>query len=284
MSRQETHTVRLLSPNSAWASELCEHGLKKHYIKSLMEIDVTNARRAIRAYRKTSRNELSFFAWIVKCIVDAVDLNKAVHGCKYGRNRVLIFDDVDVSIPIEREMEGARMPMPYVLRRANKKPLQDIHAEIAQAKRRDLSEGEQVLSRPAGRLVLRVFPSLPRFVKAAFWDRFDKNPFLQKRIMGTVGITSVAIAGNTTAWAVPISVQPLCFALGSVTKRAAMTVGKLEMRDYLAMTVMFDHDVTDGAPAARFVSQLLRMMENAHGLSEPVQQLAESRGRDPVQE
>jgi pyruvate/2-oxoglutarate dehydrogenase complex dihydrolipoamide acyltransferase (E2) component len=264
--KEESHNIRSLPANSSWARELCEHGLLKHYIKCLIDLDITNARKAIRTYRTTSGGELSFFSWIVKCIADAIDQNKAVHGCRLGRNRILIFDDIDVSVPIEREVEGQRMPMPYVIRSANKKHLTEIQAEIANAKNRELEKGEQVLSKPISTILLKVFPSLPRFIRAAVWRRFDKDPFMQKRIMGTVGITSVAIAGNSSAWALPISIQPICFALGSITKRKLATAGNPESHDYLALTVMFDHDVIDGAPAARFVSQLSKMVGQAHGL------------------
>jgi pyruvate/2-oxoglutarate dehydrogenase complex dihydrolipoamide acyltransferase (E2) component len=266
MAREEAHTIRSLPANSSWARELCEHGLRKHYVKSLVELDITNARKAIRAYRNRSNRELSFFSWMVKCIADAIDQDNAVHACRFGRNRVLIFDDVDISVPIERTVEGKRMPMPYVIRAANRKQLTQIQAEITEAKNRKLQDGEQVLSKPMSAVLLRVFPSLPKFVRAAFWRRFDRNPFIQKRIMGTVGITSVATAGKTTAWALPISIQPICFALGSIAEKTMLVDGRAETRDHLALTVMFDHDVIDGAPAARFVSQLSRMIEQAHGL------------------
>ncbi len=271
VEREEEHTVRSLPANSPWARELCEHGLRKHYIKSLVELDVTNARRAIRAYRNRTGHELAFFSWMVKCIADAIDQDKAVHACRYRRNQALVFEDVDISVPIERDVEGKKMPMPYVIRGANRKQLREIQAEVAEAKGRKLEHGQQVLSRPMNALLLRVFPSLPRFVRAAFWRRFDRDPFMQKRITGTVGITSVAMAGNTAAWALPISIQPLCFALGSVTKRAVMVNGKAQARDFLALTVMFDHDVIDGAPAGRFVSHLSRMVGQAHALQELAQ-------------
>jgi pyruvate/2-oxoglutarate dehydrogenase complex dihydrolipoamide acyltransferase (E2) component len=34
----------------------------------------------------------------------------------------------------------------------------------------------------------------------------------------------------------------------------------------LDLTLMFDHDVIDGAPAARFSARLIELMESAHGL------------------
>jgi len=259
-----TFRIESLPMNSAWARELCEHGVRKHYIKSLLELDVTPGRKAIRTYRARTGKDLSFFSWIVKCISDTVDQHKTVHALRYRKNEVLIFDDVDISIPIEREINGDRMPMPYVLRQANKKQLFDIHREIADAKNRPLAADEQVLSKPINTLLLKTFPLLPTFIKNAFWRRFDKDPFFQKRIMGTVGITSVAIAGNTTAWAVPISIQPVCFALGSVTRKTIMNRDRPEAREYLALTVMFDHDTIDGAPAARFVSQLSKTIQRAY--------------------
>jgi pyruvate/2-oxoglutarate dehydrogenase complex dihydrolipoamide acyltransferase (E2) component len=266
MSPDEPFRIESLPTNSAWARELCEHGVRKHYIKSLLELDVTYARKAIRTYKASTGRNLSFFSWIVKCIADTIDQNKAVHALRYHRNQVLIFDDIDISIPIEREINGKRMPMPYVIRQANRKQLQDIHTEIVDAQWRPLSGDEQVLSKPISAMLLRVFPSLPMFIKNAIWNRFDKDPFLQKKIMGTVGITSVAMAVNSTAWAVPISIQPVCFALGSVSKKTVLLKDKPEVRHYLALTVMFDHDIIDGAPAARFISQLSKMIDRAHGL------------------
>jgi pyruvate/2-oxoglutarate dehydrogenase complex dihydrolipoamide acyltransferase (E2) component len=36
----------------------------------------------------------------------------------------------------------------------------------------------------------------------------------------------------------------------------------------LDLTVAFDHDVVDGAPAARFVKRLVELIESGYGLEE----------------
>jgi hypothetical protein len=36
----------------------------------------------------------------------------------------------------------------------------------------------------------------------------------------------------------------------------------------LSLTVVFDHDVVDGAPAARFVKRLVELIESGYGLPE----------------
>jgi pyruvate/2-oxoglutarate dehydrogenase complex dihydrolipoamide acyltransferase (E2) component len=49
----------------------------------------------------------------------------------------------------------------------------------------------------------------------------------------------------------------LCFALGSIVKKPWVVENEIEIRDILHMTVLFDHDVVDGAPATRFIMRLV---------------------------
>jgi pyruvate/2-oxoglutarate dehydrogenase complex dihydrolipoamide acyltransferase (E2) component len=44
--------------------------------------------------------------------------------------------------------------------------------------------------------------------------------------------------------------------------------GLIEAREILNLTVLFDHDVVDGAPATRFVRRLLELIESGYGLDE----------------
>jgi pyruvate/2-oxoglutarate dehydrogenase complex dihydrolipoamide acyltransferase (E2) component len=41
---------------------------------------------------------------------------------------------------------------------------------------------------------------------------------------------------------------------------------RIEVREMLALTVSVDHDVIDGAPAARFGARLAELIESAAGL------------------
>ena len=47
-----------------------------------------------------------------------------------------------------------------------------------------------------------------------------------------------------------------------------MVEGRIEPREILNLTVVFDHDVIDGAPAARFARRLVEMIESGYGLGE----------------
>jgi pyruvate/2-oxoglutarate dehydrogenase complex dihydrolipoamide acyltransferase (E2) component len=53
-------------------------------------------------------------------------------------------------------------------------------------------------------------------------------------------------------------------------KRCLLKTGsrgrEIEPREILNLTVMFDHDIVDGAPAARFMRRLVELIESGYGL------------------
>ncbi len=59
-----------------------------------------------------------------------MDENKSLHACHKARKHLVIFDEVDVSTLIEREMAGQKQPIIYIIRAANKKTFREIHHEI----------------------------------------------------------------------------------------------------------------------------------------------------------
>lgn len=56
--------------------------------------------------------------------------------------------------------------------------------------------------------------------------------------------------------------------LGGIAEKPVVVDGKIEIREMLSVTVSFDHDIVDGAPAARFTSQLKSLVEGGYGLVE----------------
>jgi len=65
-----------------------------------------------------------------------------------------------------------------------------------------------------------------------------------------------------------VGIHPLVIALEGIAKKPGIVGDKLEVREYLGMIVLFDHDVTNGAPVARFVQRLRELIENGYGLSD----------------
>lgn len=161
--------------------------------------------------------------------------------------------------------------MNLVLRKANEKTLRQIQDEIEQAKQKTVGD-EVVLDNRKHQRLLRLALKLPKAARMAWWKSMTRNPFKAKEMMGTVVVTSLSMFGKVNAWGIPISLHPLCFALGSVTAKPGVVRGAVVPRELLNLTVLFDHDVVDGGPAARFLARLNELIGNAYGLPRPVKQ------------
>jgi Pyruvate/2-oxoglutarate dehydrogenase complex, dihydrolipoamide acyltransferase (E2) component, and related enzymes len=243
-------------------------GLGKHYVRALLEVDVTEARRLIKQSRHTG-NKISFTAWLIKAIADCVALHPPIAGVNDAkRNKVLVFEDVDISIVVEKTVEGARVPLPYVIRRADKKTLCQIQDEIESAKSQPVeSEGNYVLGEQQSTLGMKLFVRLPQWLRLTLMRLLVLNhPQRVKDMMGTVMITTAGMIGHTRGWIMPFGMHPLCLALGSLNEQAAVYRGEIQKREILHLTVLIDHDVIDGVPAARFVDDLVKKLQAGFGL------------------
>ncbi len=96
-------------------------------IHGLLEVDVTKVRMFLREHKAKTGETLSFTAFIITCLAKAVDENKSVQAYRKGRNQLILFEDVDVNIQIEHEINGQKQAMVYILRAANRKTFREIH-------------------------------------------------------------------------------------------------------------------------------------------------------------
>ena len=77
-----------------------------------------------------------------------------------------------------------------------------------------------------------------------------------KDMNGTVSLTSVGMFGNGVGWGIPVSNHTLQITPGGIGEKPAFVNGQVENREYLCATISIDHDIVDGAPAARFRQRL----------------------------
>lgn len=245
--------------------DIMEQGMKKHYIKGLVEFDVTNGREKIKNYKLKHGIKLSFTGWLLKCIGQAASEYKDVHALKKGKKKIYRFDDVDISIMVEKTVNGQKTPLPVIIRRTNEKSVEEITNEIRDAQSEAVDD-EVLLGLKKEEKLKRVFTKLPKFIRKLTYWRFSRNPLLLKDFGGTINLTSVGMFGDLSGWGIPIGVSSLMFALGATTKRAGVIGDKIEIREILYTTIMFDHDIIDGAPAARFLTRLKELVENGFGI------------------
>jgi pyruvate/2-oxoglutarate dehydrogenase complex dihydrolipoamide acyltransferase (E2) component len=187
-----------------------------------------------------------------------VDEHPDVQVYRDWRGRVHRFDDVDVNVLVETTVDGERLGVPHVIRAANRRSLRSIHDEI----RRVQTTPETRRSSRLATLVER----LPGVVRQQLWRLPQWFPRRWTQLAGTVAVTSVGMFGSGAGWAVSPTNYTLQLTVGGIGTKPRLVDGELESREFLSLTVTFDHDVVDGAPAARFVQRLTEHVEAARGL------------------
>ncbi len=267
MSQTNSHSIISFPSSRLFTMDVGKIGMRKHHIKAVIELDVTESRIKLKQKRSESGEKISFTAWILKCITQAIIEHKQVHALRKGKTKLIIFDDVDISILVEKIADGVPVPLPMIIRNANKKSVVEITAEIENAKAQKVSdENDYVLERDRQKLPIKFYALLPQFIRLWIWKLILSNPKRIKKMMGTVVVTSVGMMGAVKGWFIPYSIHPVCFALGAIVKKPGVNKGNIEIREMLEMTILIDHDVIDGAPAARFVARLAELVEGGFGL------------------
>ena len=242
-----------------WMAAMFRSVQHKPMIHGLLEVDVTRARAHLREHKATTGETLSFTAFLTACLAKAVDEHKAVQAIRFGSKHLILFEDVDVYLPIEHDMAGQKQVIPYVIRAANRKTVREIHHEIRTAQVQDVTKD---LTRVQSLPTLLFQP----YLWLLTW-RGRTHPRLWKKYVGTVGITAVGMFGNGAGWGIPIAPPTtLMMTVGGIAEKPGVVNGTIAIRDYLSLTLSFDHDIIDGAPAARFTERLKELIESGYGL------------------
>jgi pyruvate/2-oxoglutarate dehydrogenase complex dihydrolipoamide acyltransferase (E2) component len=268
--KASSYKVIDLSPGRrVWLNMLDLPG-QKHTMFGLLEVDVTVARQLIAEHKTRTGEPLSFTGFLIACLARAVDANKEVQAYLKRRRKLVIYDDVDVAMMVEHQEGKKKVLMGHVIRTANHKTYREINDEI---------RAVQVAPLPANRgmpswfrtAVLLPWP-LPQMFKAFIRWLGRRDPTFIISSGGTVSITSVGMFGEGhSGWGIyPVTTDVLGLIVGSITWKPAVVAGRIEPREILNLTVTFDHEVIDGAPAARFVHRLVELIESGYGLREAI--------------
>jgi len=262
-----SYQVVELSPGRrAWVNALDLSG-PTHWMTGLLEVDVTLARQFIAEHKARTGEALSFTGFLVYCLARAVDENREVQAYLKGRKQIVIFDDVNVGVMVEHKDGEKTALMGHIVQSANRKSYREIHQEIRKVQSEPVpaSRGMPIWFR---RAMLLPWP-LSKLVKALMAVTTRRDPTIRVSASGTVFVTAVGMFGKGhSGWGIATTPQSLSLVVGSISWKPAVVDGRIEPREILNLTVQFDHDVVDGAPAARFVRRLVELIESGDGLDE----------------
>jgi pyruvate/2-oxoglutarate dehydrogenase complex dihydrolipoamide acyltransferase (E2) component len=246
--------MRRLVMDAGWMAR------RRHMIHGLVEVDVTLPRQILRDLKASSGETISFTAFVLACLGQAVEQDKRVHAILNWRRQLIVFDDVDVMITVEIDAGGEKFPLIHTMRAVNRRSVRSMHDEI-----------RTIQANPAGSVaargwLMRWFYLLPGFVRHTVYRIALRSPAQWKQQAGTVGFTSVGMFGKGAGWGLGMPNHTLAVALGGIAHKPGVVDGRIEAREHLSVTLSFDHDIVDGAPAARFAQRFVQLIEQGYGL------------------
>jgi pyruvate/2-oxoglutarate dehydrogenase complex dihydrolipoamide acyltransferase (E2) component len=231
---------------------------ERYTIRGLMEIDVTLPRQMIQNHQMRTGERLSFTAFLAACIGKAIAANPYVQAYQNWRGQLVLFNDVDIVTLIEVEKDGLKYPVGHIVRGANRKSVADITTEIREVQTKSARSRE---SKSVERYIL-----IPGFIRRCFMRAINASPQWSKRIKGTVALAAVGMFDGRGGWGMGSLSHTLGIVVGGIAQKPGIVEGRIEARDYLHLTLEFDHDMVDGAPAARFAQHLCELIESGCGL------------------
>lgn len=239
--------------------DVMAEGRRKNTINLLFEAEVGPMRRHLAAQAE----RISLTSYIARTLACAVGENRAMQAYRRGSSRLTVFEDIDLTFMVERDIGGAALPLNYIVRAAQRKGAAEIHAELQHAKTAPLGQGG-----PLTALEKRFF-ALPRPLRRIVWFFIRRDPVMFKDLVGTVGITSMGMHAQGAALVLPITPMTLTLSIGSIAKRLVLENGQPVEREFIQLNLGADHDIIDGAPLMRFCTRFKAMLEAGCALEPP---------------
>lgn len=233
-------------------------GRRRHIVHGLIEVDVTEAREVIRQHERETGEKLSFTAFIISCLSKAIEDHPHLHAYRDWRNRLVVYKDINITCMFEVEFGDKKTPLPHVFRDTNQKDFRQLHDEL-----------RAVQSRPhatQGSRFMRWFLHLPAFLRRIFYWVVMRVPQSFRDSSSPVMVTAVGMFGTGGGWAITMPNFTLNVGVGGISRKPGVHEGQIAIREFLDLTVSIDHDVVDGASAARFVQHFRTLLESAYGL------------------
>jgi pyruvate/2-oxoglutarate dehydrogenase complex dihydrolipoamide acyltransferase (E2) component len=240
------------------------HSRRQSLVHGFTEFDVTPVRELIRSHRACTGEQLSLTAYVVSCLARAVAFDPTVQAYRTWFNRVVIFEDVDVSVVLEVKQGERTFPVVHVIRAAQRRGFREVHEEIRAVQTRPASSRTFSQSR-----LMRRFLALPTFLRDCLYFFILRSPHTWKRQGGTVGVTSLGMFFAGGGWGLPITNYTLSICIGGIATRPAYVGTELRPREFLAVTLSINHDLVDGAPAARFLRRFRELVESTSPFDAP---------------
>lgn len=253
MIKKDAFTIYPLSFNRRAVIASASVTREKNAIHSFSEVDITIPRQLIAEHFENTGEKLSFTAYIVTCLARVIKEHLQLNSFIKGR-KLVVLKDVTISVLIERELEGEKVPEPVGIKQAQLKSFLQIQQEIRDAKKQ---KGDK-LGSLSDQTWIRL---IPNFLFKTFVRLADRNLKMAVRY-GKVAVTAVGMFSKEPIWFIPHGSATVLITVGSISQKVVEMEGQFVSREHLCLTASFDHNIVDGAPASRFMTQFIETVKS----------------------
>ncbi len=264
MKQKGSYIEKKISRKQQLIDDYTTEAKSKNLIWAFTGMDITQAQKKLRAHKEKGES-ISFTAFLIACYARSAEKFKyPINTLRYKKKKYIIFDEVDVMTNIERIIDGVKKPVNYTIRNAHIKTLREIHDELKAA--RTVKKVELTTGNKGGKKLIKMIPKLPRFIRKIIIHKTFTDPFLKKKLLGTIGLSAVGMFGkdiNQLGWPIHITPHTISVGVGSIEKKYEMDKeGNIIERELLAVTLAMDHSLIDGGPATRFFREFCLMVKD----------------------
>jgi pyruvate/2-oxoglutarate dehydrogenase complex dihydrolipoamide acyltransferase (E2) component len=217
---------------------------------------------AMRSRFSELGHHITLTAVLLKAIAIAQVAHPNTRTVMLPSGRLIQLNKMEGQFTVERFIDGQPAVFFGTIKQPNKKAITEISKELH-------AYGNEPVANLPQLDVEERFNKFPGFLRQLLIYIGMRIPQLRLRFMGaTFGLSSLGKYGCRNL--ISPSVITSMFCVGEVEERPVVVDGKIVVRPILSLVLNFDHRVIDGAAAARFMQDIINLLQG--GLEEHVQE------------
>ena len=242
------------------------HGAIPTYL--FCDIDMTWAEE-LRSSANQFGQKISYTAILLKAIGIAQRAHPDSRTSILPFGRTLTLHDIVAGFTVERLIGEQPAVFFGAIASPDTKSVEEISTELRQYAESDMQDLVQ-RDRP------KMVNGMPAWIRRLILWVGIRVPRVRLAYLGaTFGLSSMGKSITTAI--IPPCLSTSTFGIGLVSDRPVARSGKVEIRPVMTVTLNFDHRLIDGAPAARFMADVKRLMEGDLANYMPVDLAADQR-------
>lgn len=216
------------------------------------DVDASWAENLRKRYLEKGK-KITLTAILLKAIAIAQRTHPASRTTILPWGRTAILHDIVAGFTVERFVGSQPAVFFGAIDAPDSKPIEKIASELQEYAAEEFQDVHHLGQQHR-------FNNMPWLLRRLILGLGLRYPQIRLRYMGaTFGLSSLGKFGIKAL--IPPCVSTSTFGIGAVEPRPIVKDGKIEVRPMFTITLNFDHRAIDGAPAARFLKDVIALIE-----------------------